>query len=41
MTNEAVTTEPHMLCAYCSHAQGFSIRPQKLLTSKTPLGRMR
>src|ERR1700731_5490170 len=31
-------TAPHMLCAYCSHAQGFSSRPQKLVSSNLPSG---
>ncbi len=38
MTKAAVTTAPHMLCAYCSQAQGFIRRPQKLVSSKVPLG---
>jgi hypothetical protein len=38
ITNAAVTTAPHILCAYCSHAQGFIISPQKLETSYVPFG---
>src|SRR5665213_1386711 len=38
MTKAAVTTAPHMLCAYCSQAQGFISRPQKLVNSNVPLG---
>src|SRR5579859_6674808 len=36
ITNAAVITAPLMLCAYCSSAQGFSSRPQKLVTWKLP-----
>src|SRR5271170_552408 len=41
MTNAAVTTAPHILCAYCNQAQGFIRSAQKLLTSYTPFGSKR